>query len=112
MTPRCHVLTRSLLAVALALVPLGAAAAKKAPPPPTPPCVKVTTEVRYANYGYDHIVTIANSCEKTAACVVRTDANPDPISVSVKARETEELVTFRGSPAYEFKADVRCKLVD
>jgi hypothetical protein len=75
--------------------------------PPRPPCVDVSTFVRYS-VGYDHVVRIDNGCDKDVACVVRTNVNPDPIAVDVAAGKTEYVVTYRGSPAREFTADVRC----
>lgn len=100
-----------LLAAALVALPLTALAGdKKPPPPPYPACITVSTEVRYANYGYDHIVRIASDCKQPAACVIRTNVNPDAIDARVEAGKTIEVVTFRGSPASEFEADVRCKL--
>jgi hypothetical protein len=76
--------------------------------PPFPACVSVSTIVRYGALGYDHIVGIANGCAKRVECVVRTDVNPDPIHASVSPKEATEVVTWRGSPAREFKADVKC----
>lgn len=80
--------------------------------PSLPACVKVKAYARYGAYGYDHLVQIDNGCTKTAACRVTTDVNPEPIEVEVGAASSETVVTFRGSPASEFKADVRCRLRD
>jgi hypothetical protein len=81
-------------------------------PPGHPECVHVRTEARYVAYGYDHVVEIANECEKAMLCTVMTDVNPETTSVSVAAGQTRGVVTFRGSPAREFKATVLCEEPD
>ena len=75
-----------------------------------PVCVRWWQESRYRNYGYDHLVHISNGCSVTAACAVTTDVAPSPISVRVEPRETQSVLTYRGAPAREFRADVRCAL--
>jgi hypothetical protein len=78
--------------------------------PALPACVHVDAYARYGAYGYDHIVEVGNQCEHVAACVVTTNVNPERMSVRVPPGELERVVTFRGSPAREFSAHVRCKL--
>jgi len=73
-------------------------------------CVRWTTEVRYRPYGYDHLVHIVNGCDKPARCEVKTDVNPEPTEVRVLPKETVTVVTFQGSPAREFSAQVSCVL--
>ena len=75
-----------------------------------PACVKWTTEVRYRPYGYDHLVHITNGCDKPARCRVTTNVNPEASQVRVVPKETATVVTFQGSPAREFTADVQCVL--
>jgi hypothetical protein len=65
------------LGIFAASVPLAAEPKK----PEFPPCIQVSAFARYGAYGYDHIVTIANGCERVAACVVTTDVNPNAIGV-------------------------------
>jgi hypothetical protein len=77
---------------------------------PLPACITVKTRAQYGALGYDHIVRIENGCTVTAACVVTTDVNPEPIAVRVASGKAEEVVTFRGSPSYRFVAKVRCVL--
>jgi hypothetical protein len=77
--------------------------------PKSPNCIRVHSEARYSGYGYDHVVEIENGCAKAMVCTVKTDVNPEPTKVSLPAREKTTVVTFRGSPAREFKADVQCK---
>lgn len=73
-----------------------------------PKCVVVRGEARYRGYGYDHEVEIENACDKAISCVVKTDVNPQPTTVQVAAKSSATVVTFRGSPAREFKPDVVC----
>jgi hypothetical protein len=72
-------------------------------------CAQVRTQAPYRAYGYDHEVLIENTCTKPINCSVKTDVNPEATTVRVAPHATETVVTFRGSPAREFKADVDCK---
>lgn len=90
------------------LADAGADAAK--PPPPYPPCVKVQSQAIFSGSGYDHVVSIENGCERDAECQVSTDVSDETLSVSVPAGESRDLVTYRGSPASEFRATVKCTL--
>jgi hypothetical protein len=80
------------------------------PPPPVPECIRVSTAAVYSGGGYDHVVSLANGCEKDADCHVATDVAPEVIDVALPAGETRDVVTFRGSPSSEFKAQARCTL--
>jgi hypothetical protein len=71
-------------------------------------CVDVTTQASYASVGYDHIVTLKSGCKVRMACKVSTNVNPDPANVDLGPGETQSVVTWRGSPAYEFTANVTC----
>ncbi len=77
--------------------------------PKNPKCIQVHVHAPYRAYGYDHVVEIVNDCDKAFTCSVKTDVNPEPTSVSVPAHETRSVITFKGSPAREFKPDVQCK---
>jgi hypothetical protein len=79
-------------------------------PVPSPTCVRAWPEARYRPYGYDHIVHIHNACTETAACVVSTDVNPEPILATVPPTEEVEVLTFAGSPARTFTPNVWCQL--
>jgi len=81
-------------------------------PAPVTTCVGHWLEARYRPFGYDHIVHIRNKCAKTAACTVTTDVNPQPTQVSVAPNTEVEAVTWVGSPAQTFSANVACQLVD
>lgn len=71
-------------------------------------CVEAWPEVRYRNYGYDHIVHLLSHCEVRAHCAVSSDVNPEPIDVLVPPREHIQVLTFRGSPASQFTPKVVC----
>jgi hypothetical protein len=83
----------------------GTADAGNAPPA----CLSVTTSARYGALGYNHIVTLRSACSKRLDCSVTTNVNPTPTTATVQPKETVEVVTFLGSPAYSFTADVRCR---
>jgi hypothetical protein len=72
-------------------------------------CVAVETEARFKGFGFDHVVTLRNGCKKPARCSVKTDANPRASSVELAVGEERMIVTFAGSPAREFRADVTCR---
>jgi hypothetical protein len=75
------------------------------------PCVRHWSEVRYRNLGYDHIVLLRNECLADALCEVSTNVNPKPIDTKVGVGEQVEVLTMRGSPAREFTAQVKCRLI-
>ena len=72
-------------------------------------CVKFRTESRYRT-GFEHWVHNNNTCKAEAKCSVTTDVAPNPRRVTLAAGQKESLLTFRGSPARNFKASVVCKL--
>ncbi len=72
-------------------------------------CVQARAEVRYGALGYDHIAHLSNTCDRAYVCIVRTDVNPSPIEVVVPGLQTVSVVTFRGSPAREFKLYLTCR---
>lgn len=74
-----------------------------------PTCVEVWPEVRYRNYGYDHIVHLYSRCEIDAYCKVSSDVNPNPTDVVVPKGEEVQVLTFRASPAREFTPRVECR---
>lgn len=90
--------------------PLADAGPDAAKPPPVPPCVKVQSQAIFSGSGYDHVVSIENGCERDADCTVSTDVSEETLTVSVPAGESRDVVTYRGSPASEFEATVKCTL--
>lgn len=79
--------------------------------PEDPSCVEFWPEVRYRNYGYDHVVHLLSRCEIRAYCAVSSDVNPQPIDVLVPPREHIQVLTFRGSPASQFTPKVVCRFL-
>ncbi|MCA9582660.1 MAG: hypothetical protein KC416_12755 [Myxococcales bacterium] len=71
-------------------------------------CVDVSKSTPYRNYGYDHVVTLKNGCTKAVSCSVTTNTNPDESKATLSPDETKSITMFRGSPAREFEAKVRC----
>ena len=102
-----------LAALGLTLVTLmtGSPSAQTAPAdPPAGDCIRSSSEARYRNGGYDHLVFITNACTPDARCKVTTDVNPAPIEVTVPGKSTVDVLTWRGSPASTFTPYVTCKL--
>lgn len=91
------------LAVTGAAVPVEAAGS-------VPSCMTVRAEARWVPYGYNHVVVLESRCDKDASCEVWTDVNPTKQHVDVRARTTEEVLTFRASPARVFEATAECRL--
>ncbi len=73
-----------------------------------PECVQVRAEVRQGSIGYDHVVHLNNGCEQTYECTVKTDANPEPMTVAVPPHLEVEVVTTRGSASRTFAPVVDC----
>ena len=75
-----------------------------------PACIEVSGQARYGAFGYDHIVTVRNGCERTATCSVTTSVNTRAVRVNVAAGASADVVMWRGSPASEFAARADCTL--
>jgi hypothetical protein len=75
-------------------------------------CVEAHGEVVYGALGYDHYVSLKNSCDRAFSCTVRTDVNPQPIDVVVPPMQTVSILTFRGSPARVFTPYVTCSVTN
>ena len=93
-----------LLAAALAALK-GAAAAEE---DPAKACISSWGEARFGGVGFNHVVHVANRCAASATCMVSTDVEPTPQSVTVAGKETIEVVTHLGSPASQFTPHVSC----
>lgn len=74
-----------------------------------PACITHSSQARYVS-GYNHLVTIKNDCDKSASCQVSTDVNPEVQTVIVQKKTSETVLTYRGSPARTFVANVECRL--
>lgn len=79
--------------------------------PRTPDCLRSWPEVRYRNFGYDHIVHIANECRARAFCAVSSDVTPAPVEVEVPAFGQLEVMTCRGCASREFTPRLSCRFV-
>lgn len=75
-------------------------------------CVTYEASAVYRGLGYQHQVVLTNGCERDATCMVSTDVNPQAQQAIVKKGESETVVTFQGSPARTFTANVSCQLAD
>jgi hypothetical protein len=75
---------------------------------PRPVCVTFSTEARFVGLAYNHIVHVANGCSVPQSCAVTTNVNSEPQILTVPSGSRVEVVTFIGSPARTFTADVRC----
>jgi hypothetical protein len=108
----------TLLLLTLAMIRGGSAMAADdtAADPPgkdkTLACVTHKAEVRYVGLAYNHLVHFQNKCHYPVTCNVKTDVNPKPETVKLAPNERKTHLTFRGSPARVFKADVKCRRAD
>lgn len=73
-------------------------------------CAIVSASVRNEAYGYTHVVTLRNRCEKAVSCEVWTDVDPSPRqTLRAGPGGSEEVITRRGSPAREVSAESSCR---
>jgi hypothetical protein len=80
------------------------------PPRAVTTCAQVTGSTRQEAYGYTHVVTLKNGCDKGVICEVWTDVDPEPKStLRAMPGETDSVVTRRGSPAREVSAQSSCR---
>jgi hypothetical protein len=72
-------------------------------------CTTVSGGVRAEAFGYKHVVTLQNGCDKPVECQVWTDVDPTPRQLLRAAvGETVEVVTRIGSPASVVTAHKEC----
>lgn len=81
--------------------------------PKTPAlCAIVTASARAEAYGYKHLVTLRNGCDRPVECQVWTDVDPEPrATLRAAPGETSELVTRIGSPASAVSAGKECRFL-
>lgn len=90
---------------------------KPAPVPVTPvpnpdACTHVRGIVRQEAFGYTHVVTLHNGCDKTVSCQLWSDVDPEPrVSVTLSPGEMTEVITRRGSPAREVTGFRKCSFL-
>jgi len=100
-----------LAALAVAALPLGHGHAAEAPSAQqNQDCIVTWNEVRVRYPGYDHIVHLESHCSVRATCAVATNVNPETLVAEVPPGEHIEVLTFMGSPAREFTAQIECRL--
>ncbi len=73
-----------------------------------PQCVQVSSEARFDGVGFQHWVTVNNTCTGPVDCTISTDVAPSPVSMHLAARERREISTFLSSPARAFAPTVEC----
>jgi len=73
-----------------------------------PQCVQVSSEARFDGVGFQHWVTVNNTCTGPVDCTISTDVAPSPVSMHLAARERREISTFLSSPARAFTPTVEC----
>ena len=107
----------SLYVLSLLLLESGASAADRAPKSPPSPaaairadtCAKVRGSTRAEAYGYTHVVSLHNGCERPVRCELWSDVDPEPrVPVEVPAGAATEVITRRGSPAREVVGHKKC----
>lgn len=73
-------------------------------------CTQVSANVISEAYGYKHVVSLRNGCDRPVECQVWTDVDPTPRQVLRAGKgETTEVITRVGSPAREFRALKECR---
>jgi hypothetical protein len=85
---------------------------KPAPPPGKTPgnCAQVTAGTRMEPFGFTHVVTLRNGCDKPVTCEVWTDVDPTPRqALSAAPGESVDVVTRIGSPASAVTAFKECR---
>lgn len=84
----------------------------KAAPKSPAACASVTASVRAEAYGYKHVVTLHNGCDKPVECQVWTDVDPQPRNTLRAAPgEDSDVVTRIGSPASAVTASKECRFL-
>jgi hypothetical protein len=71
-------------------------------------CVDYHGSAPYKGFGYDHVVTLKSGCKVAMLCSVKTDVNPEAVSVQLAPGEETSVTTWHGSPAYAFTPYVTC----
>jgi hypothetical protein len=72
-------------------------------------CAAVTASVRMQAVGYNHIVTLANHCQRAVSCEVWTNVDPTPhFTLRAKPGESAEIITRVGSPSRDVQAGKVC----
>jgi hypothetical protein len=100
--------TRRLILLGAACLSLAGTAAADSPQQ-VGDCAAVSAGARPKAYGYTHVVTLNNTCQRAVACEVWTDVDPSPhYPLSAKPGKSAEVITRNGSPASEVHAGKSC----
>jgi hypothetical protein len=103
---------RPLLVLAIVLAPCAAVALAQSVPTPIgerPDCVRAEAVARMQAYGFDHWVTVTNTCDQPMSCNVSSDVQPTPNRARIASGAHQEFLLWRGSPASTFQARVDCE---
>lgn len=74
-----------------------------------PRCATVTAQASWRGYGYSHIVTLNNQCDRALVCQVATNVDPSPRHrLEAEPGESASVVTRGGSPGREVQARYSC----
>jgi hypothetical protein len=75
-----------------------------------PDCATVTASVRMQAVGYNHIVTLANHCQRAVSCEVWTNVDPSPhVTLRANPGESAQTITRIGSPSRDVQAGKVCR---
>jgi hypothetical protein len=73
-------------------------------------CAQVTAGTRMEPFGFTHVVTLRNGCDKPVSCEVWTDVDPTPRqTLNAAPGESVDVVTRIGSPASAVTAFKECR---
>jgi hypothetical protein len=90
--------------------PIKPSPAKPVPAKDPGACALVSASTRMEAYGFTHLVTLRNTCDKTVTCEVWTDVDPTPRQVlSAGPGESVDVVTRIGAPASAVTAFKECR---
>jgi hypothetical protein len=100
----------SLLLAALLALGAGVALAQSVATPigERPECVRAEATARMQAYGFDHWVTVTNTCDRPMSCEISSDVQPTPNRARLATGARQEFLLWRGSPASAFQARVDC----
>lgn len=73
-------------------------------------CARVTAEARNYGYGYNHVLTLSNQCQRAVSCEVWTNVDPTPhLKLDAKPGQSASIIARVGSPSRNVQAGKSCK---
>lgn len=73
-------------------------------------CANVSASTRLQAYGFAHVVTLSNQCQRAVSCEVWTNVDPAPRhTLQAKPGASAEVVTRGGSPSRDVSAGKQCR---